>query len=103
MSAIPDNTDDFDVVPTGTVWEPGWFAKLLADAKDAHTRWEAVNGPDPDWPAWYGRYMLSRMIVAGVVKLEPREVHDEGPVPDPTEHEGPASVGGGFFFRGDTY
>lgn len=37
------------------------LAQLLKDAKDAHVEHERLNGPDPDWPLWYARYIVTAL------------------------------------------
>lgn len=38
------------------------LARLLVEAKDAHSRYEAETGKyDEDWPRWYARYILDRL------------------------------------------
>ena len=34
---------------------------LLLDAKEKHTCFERVSGPDPDWAGWYANYMIKVM------------------------------------------
>ena len=38
------------------------LARLLLEAKQAHMTFEQETGqPDEDWPAWYARYILTRL------------------------------------------
>lgn len=41
------------------------LAQLLTDAKDAHVEHERLNGPDPDWPLWYARFISDRLNTLG--------------------------------------
>lgn len=44
------------------------LAKLLAQAKDAHTAWEAEHGADEDWPRWYAEYLLGHRDERGELR-----------------------------------
>lgn len=40
------------------------LAKRLREAKDAHAKFEAENGPDADWPEWYAQYIVNAEVTA---------------------------------------
>jgi hypothetical protein len=43
--------------------------KALVAAKEAHTEFEKQNGPDPDWPKWYARFMHD-WFTKGVITVD---------------------------------
>lgn len=49
------------------------LAYWLGQAKEAHAAHEAEHGPDPDWPQWYARWIVSQRKQNGWLPAPPRE------------------------------
>lgn len=54
------------------------LARLLQRAASAHRRaFAATNGADPDWPAWYGAYLVEPLAMLLGVRLTPERLAAE--------------------------
>lgn len=53
-------------------------AELLQLAKDAHSEFERLNGPHPDWPEWYAEYMVTEAERRRAVEVMiPNDLHQQ--------------------------
>jgi NAD(P)H-hydrate epimerase len=54
------------------------LARLLQRAASAHHRaFAATDGADPDWPAWYGAYLVQPLALLLGVQLTPGQLAAE--------------------------